>query len=164
MFDIETTQTIKNYMIAKKETIAVAESVTAGFLQAAIAAAQNASLFFQGGITVYNLGQKYRHLAVEPIHAQECDCVSKEVAAQMSMNVCNLFSAQWGIGITGYATSVPEGGNKLFAYWAIAHNKKIVLQGKVQSKQNPGLDTQLFYVQAVLKSLNNFCKKNKRKV
>ena len=53
----------------KKETLAIAESVTAGVLQFALASITDASQFFQGGITAYNLGQKCRHLLVEPIHA-----------------------------------------------------------------------------------------------
>ena len=49
---------IKNILIDRGETIAVAESLTSGHLQVALASAENASEFFQGGITVYNLGQR----------------------------------------------------------------------------------------------------------
>ena len=56
-------------LIKKKNTIAVAESVTAGNLQAVFSLAKDATAFFQGGITAYNIGQKCRHLLVEPTHA-----------------------------------------------------------------------------------------------
>ncbi len=67
LFDLKKLKKIHDTLARKKETIAVAESVTAGLLQVALAQAENASEFFQGGITVYNLGQKFRHLGVEPI-------------------------------------------------------------------------------------------------
>ena len=75
---------------------------------------------FQGGLTVYNLGQKCRHLGVNPIQALECNCVSDKVAVEMAISVCKLFTSDWGIAITGYSTPVPESDNKLFAYFAIA--------------------------------------------
>ena len=43
---------IGNILKRKEQTIAVAESVTAGLLQLSLSAATDASLFFQGGITV----------------------------------------------------------------------------------------------------------------
>ena len=121
---------IRQLLTRKEETVAVAESVTAGFLQAAIAQAEEASTFFQGGITAYNLGQKFKHLNVDPVHAEQTNCVSGKVAATMATEVNTLFGSNWGIAITGYATPVPESGNKLFAFYAIAHNKKLVKEGR----------------------------------
>lgn len=72
---------IKEVMVERKKTLSVAESVTAGHLQAAFSAATEASRFFQGGITVYNAGQKCRHLNIEPIYAMKEDCVSENVAS-----------------------------------------------------------------------------------
>ena len=65
----EVVNSIKDTLQTKCETIAVAESLTAGLLQFALAAAEGASGYFQGGITVYNLGQKSRHLHIDPIDA-----------------------------------------------------------------------------------------------
>src|SRR5690348_6264721 len=89
-------------------TVAVAESVTSGNLQAIFSLAKNATLFFQGGMTAYNIGQKCRHLMVEPTHAIECNCVSQKVSEQMAAEICHLFTSDYGIGITGYASPVPE--------------------------------------------------------
>ncbi|MDB5207130.1 MAG: CinA family protein [Flavisolibacter sp.] len=74
----------KDLIIEGEETIAVAESVTSGLLQAALSQAIDVSKFYQGGITAYNLGQKYEHLNVESIHAQKCDCISEQVAGDMA--------------------------------------------------------------------------------
>src|SRR4051794_20552902 len=98
---------IKDLLIQRHQTISVAESVTAGLLQLSLSSAENALDFFQGGITAYNLGQKARHLHIDPIYALSCNCVSDRIADMLALNVCDLFSSDWGIGITGYASAVP---------------------------------------------------------
>src|SRR5690349_25018625 len=127
MFDKKLIDDIGNKLKEKNRSIAVAESVTGGLLQAAFSNANQASFFFQGGITTYNLGQKCRHLLVEPLHAIECNCVSEKIAQEMSKNVCDLFLSDYGIGITGYAAKMPEKNiNELFAYYAIALKNEII--------------------------------------
>lgn len=78
-------QSIGNILIERQQSIAVAESVTSGHMQAALSTAPDAAKFYQGGITAYNLGQKSRHLHVEPIHATASNCVSDQVAHEMAM-------------------------------------------------------------------------------
>ena len=153
MFDKEALETIREALLDTKQTVAVAESVTAGFLQAAFSTVPDAAKFFQGGITAYNLGQKYRHLHVNPIHAQGCNCVSDEVAATMALEVCELFKSHWGLGITGYASKVPEGKNDLHAYYAIAQNGRVVKQAIVHAPTEEGEEAQLYFVNEVLKAL-----------
>ena len=127
MFDKDLINDIKAELIENHQSIAAAESVTAGLIQAALASADDASLFFQGGITAYNVGQKCRHLLVEPLHALECDSVSERVAQDMSIHVGKLFTSDYGIGITGYAAKVPEKNiNELHAYYAISLKGKII--------------------------------------
>src|SRR5687768_1628184 len=99
LYDEQVVNMIKDLLTAKKQTIAVAESVTAGHLQAALSSAIEASEFFQGGMTVYNLGQKCRHLDVEPINASTNDCISEEVARVMAISVAQLFSSHYSIAI-----------------------------------------------------------------
>ena len=121
LIDDQTLKRIKETLVSKRQTLAVAESVTAGVMQTALVSAVDASTYFQGGITVYNLGQKARHLNVNPIHAESCNCVSSQVAEEMALNVCQLFASDWGIGVTGYATLDPVIKNKQpFAHFSIA--------------------------------------------
>lgn len=142
---------IRDYLLRHCETIAVAESVTAGHIQAALSSADRASDFFHGGITTYNLGQKVRHLKVEPIQAMKCNCVSLQTASEMAIHVCELFSSHWGIGITGYASPVPEQGIKnVFAFYAVAHKKEIISSGQMDSPEDDPFSVQVFYTNVLL--------------
>jgi len=148
-------------LLAKKQnTIAVAESVTSGNIQAVLSLAKDASTFFQGGITVYNIGQKCRHLLIEPTHALEVNCVSKKISDQMALQVCTLFSADYGIGITGYASLVPEEKiKKLFAYISIAKHKRLLLSKKINAETSDPAAVQKFYTHQVIKMLVSVLKK-----
>jgi PncC family amidohydrolase len=151
LFDAELLAKLKDLLTSRRETLAVAESVTAGYLQAALASAEEALQFFQGGITAYNLGQKAKHLNIDPIHAQEVNCVSDKVAEQMAQQVTTLFNCQWGIAITGYASPVPEEGiDELFAHIAISHFNTCVLCTKVNAPKGDSNSVRLFYTNYVL--------------
>jgi PncC family amidohydrolase len=151
IFDEKIINSIRDFLLKNQETLSIAESVTSGLLQFSISQAPDAALFFQGGITTYNLGQKSRQLNVEPIHAQSCNSVSEKVASEMALNCCKKFTSNWGLGITGYATAVPESENKIFAYYAIAHNGKVVLTKKIEAEDNSPFDVQIYYAQTLLK-------------
>lgn len=155
MFNEENIDKIKTYLLAKKENIAVAESVTAGLLQAALSSARDAIHFFEGGLTAYNIGQKSRLLKmISPVHALQCNCVSSKMANDMAASICQLYTTDWGIGITGYATPVPESGNKVFAFYNITYKQQVKEEGKLEGKNDNALDNQLHYVNQVLEKLS----------
>lgn len=154
IYDKAIVEKIKDRFIEKHLTLSIAESVTSGHLQAAISCAADASKFFQGGMTVYNIGQKCRHLLVEPIHAIECDCVSNIVAETLALNICSTFLSNVGIAITGYATPVPEKGiTNLYAWYAIAVNGKVTISKKIQPVAIDPFEVQVYYTNTVLKSV-----------
>lgn len=159
LFDEKLINEIRKLLVARHETLAAAESVTSGLLQSAFASAQDASLFFQGGISAYNLGQKVKHLWVEPIHAAANNCVSQKIADQMALYVCTMFQSHWGIAVTGYAVPAPESDDKLFAYYAIAYKNKIVKHGKLKTKAQHPAEVKMSYVEEILKSLYTVIKK-----
>src|SRR5690242_2371309 len=139
-FDKKLIDSIGTKFKNKNLSVAVAESVTSGLLQAAFSNADGASLFFQGGITAYNIGQKCRHLLVEPLHAIECNCVSEKISQQIAVNITRLFVSDYGIGITGYAAKLPEKNiHELFAYYAISAREKILQSGKITTNAEEGL-------------------------
>jgi PncC family amidohydrolase len=153
IFNKQDLQKIGKHLLAKKQTIAVAESVTSGLLQYAFANIPDAAGFYQGGLTAYNIAQKFRHLKVEPIHASAVNCVSEKVAREMALNVCNAFGSHWGIGITGYATATPEAGGKIFAFYAITGAGKLKAAGRLKPPGTEPSAIQLYYANAVLHKL-----------
>lgn len=153
-YDEKILAAIGKQLLKKEQTIAVAESVTAGLIQHAIGSVKDAMQFFQGGITTYNIAQKYRHLGVEPIAAEQCNAVSEAVALQMALGVSHLFGSHWGIGITGYASPVPESDNKLFAYYAVSSGRNILSVKTIRLRHQASPENvQLLYTNAVLADL-----------
>ena len=146
-------QAIGRILIDRQQTIAVAESVTSGHIQVALATAMDAAKFYQGGITTYNLGQKSRHLQVEPIHAIACNCVSEQVAREMALAVCELFNSDWGLAITGYASKVPESNNELFAYYTIVYAGKVMESGRLDPFDGEPTEIQSYYATELVNKL-----------
>lgn len=142
---------LRDFLLSEKQTVAVAESVTAGHLQVAFSMAENAREFFQGGITTYNLGQKSRHLQVDPIHALSCNSVSEQVAAEMARQVSRIFTSDWGIGITGYASPVPEKNiSRLFACYALYFRDKEILRNTITVDNSSPGEVRRLYVKNIL--------------
>lgn len=147
MYTVKNIEQIGKILVERGQTLAVAESVTAGNLQAALSLADNAISFFQGGITTYNLGQKARHLQIDPIHAQNCNCVSSKIASGMATHVTKLFASDWGIAITGYAAPVPEFDiTELFAYCAFSFKGQIIHAERLEAKKGEMRSVQQYYV------------------
>ncbi len=130
-------------------------------LQAAFSSATEAAKFFQDGNTAYNAGQKTKHLNIEPIAALEDDCVTEKVACEMASQVNKMFISDYGIAITGYATKMPEKGlNDLFAFFAIAHKKEILIVKKITTDKER-VDAQIDYTSQVIKEFQNLLKNKK---
>jgi nicotinamide-nucleotide amidase len=142
----------------------VAESVTAGNLQAKFSLASQAISFFQGGITAYNLGQKTRHLGIDPISAARCNCVSELTAINMARGAAALFCSDWGIGVTGYAAPTPEWGidDNLFAFYAFAYKGQQSHTGKIEVSGIPMREVQEKYVMEILSAFESFVQSSRR--
>jgi nicotinamide-nucleotide amidase len=157
MYNLDTINSIKRYLKQREQTLAVAESVTSGHLQAAFSLATGATEFFQGGITTYNLGQKVKHLGVDPIHAEPVNCVSDKISEQMALEVSKYFLSDWGIATTGYAAPVPELKiSELFVIFSIVFRGEIMLtkRTKAYPKSSP-FEAQLFFANTILEELND---------
>jgi nicotinamide-nucleotide amidase len=142
----ENIQELADLLIKEKQSLAVAESVTAGLMQQSFAATENATQFFEGGVTAYNLLQKYRLLHIDEVHALSCNCVSTRVAAEMASGVRKLFGTDWGIGITGYAAPIPGSIDELFAHIAIVYKENTVLESTWLAPNDELAAVQLLYV------------------
>jgi nicotinamide-nucleotide amidase len=96
------------------ETVAVAESITAGGLGHALTYTPGASAVFLGGIIAYSNEVKINFLEVDSALIEEFSVVSEEVANAMAEGVRKKFGTTWGIASTGIAgpgdyLGIPEG-------------------------------------------------------
>ncbi|KMQ68321.1 damage-inducible protein CinA [Chryseobacterium sp. FH2] len=142
---------ISRSLITTGETISVAESVTSGLLQLAFSQMPNASLFYKGGITTYSLPEKTRLLKVNKTEAQECDCVSENIAETMALNVAKMFETDWSIATTGYCTPIRNSSYKVFAYFSFSYKGEIILTKKLElHPKTQALNAQLYYTEFIL--------------
>ncbi|CAI8791591.1 CinA family protein [Chryseobacterium sp. IT-36CA2] len=142
---------ISQSLMTIDESISVAESVTSGCLQLAFSQMPNASMFYKGGITTYSLSEKVRLLKVNRHEAEECDCVSENIAETMAMNVARLFESDWSIATTGYCTPIRNSGYKIFAYFSFSYKGEIILTKKLElHPKTQALNAQLYYTEFIL--------------
>ncbi|OWK73435.1 damage-inducible protein CinA [Flavobacteriaceae bacterium JJC] len=152
---------LSQLFIKKRITVAVAESCTSGRIQFTLSQAPEAMSFFHGGITVYNAGQKAKHLNINPIMAEACNSVSKEIAEQMALQVAQNFNAEVGIGITGYSQPVPDKNiDNCFAYIAFNINGTTALSKMIKGNPAKSLSyNQSEYTRKTVKVLLNILNK-----
>jgi len=152
---------LKDLLLAEpKLTVAAAESLTCGRVQALIGAVSGSSAYFLGGITAYSLEQKVKHLAVDRATAQKVNSVSGEVAEQMARGVCRLFGSDLGVATTGYAEPSPaDRVDQPFAYWALAHRASrgakfaAVRSGRIECPGAKRVDVQQMVAEALVGEL-----------
>ena len=120
-------------------TLAVAESLTCGRLQARIGRISGASEFFRGGATAYDLDGKARLLGVSRAAAARVNCVSAAVAAEMAQGACRLFRTDLGVATTGYAEPAPKlGARAPYAWIAVARRKGRTFEVRTGRVECPG--------------------------
>lgn len=158
MFKKPTALVVHERMIEMGATLAVAESLTAGNLQALVAARSGASAFFKGGLTAYTIPMKAQLLGINAAAAELCDAVSPDVAGEMAKGVCALYSADFGIATTGYAGPYPERDISIpYAHVAIARRgeEKMFFEGVFEGR---GLNRKRMQVKTAEYAVNEFAR------
>lgn len=145
-------------LASPRRTLAAAESLTCGRVQALIGAVSGASEYFLGGVTAYSLEQKTKLLGVDRRHARAVNCVSARVADEMACGACRLFGTDLAVATTGYAEPAPAAGVAVpFAWWAIAARGRgkivAVRHGRVECPGEPRTEVQRIVAEAVLAEL-----------
>ncbi|MDI2028379.1 CinA family protein [Saccharopolyspora sp. TS4A08] len=95
---------------ARGETVATAESLTAGLVSAALTEVPGSSAVVRGGLVVYATDLKDRLAGVDPELLAEHGAVHPDVASQLAVGASGRCGADWGVGLTGVAGPDPQDG------------------------------------------------------
>lgn len=97
-------------LVAAGQTVAVAESLTAGLLGAALTEPPGSSAAFRGGVQVYATDLKTALAGVPPGVLDEHGAVSAQTAQVLATGVRARLGADWGLALTGVAGPDPSEG------------------------------------------------------
>lgn len=97
-------------LAARRETLAVAESLTGGLLAAAFVEAPGASAVFRGGLVVYATDLKESLAGVPAALLAARGPVDPEVALALAEGARVRCRADWGLATTGVAGPAPQYG------------------------------------------------------
>jgi nicotinamide-nucleotide amidase len=104
------TEDVLAALVARGETLAVAESLTGGLLAATIVAVPGASRAFRGGLIVYATDLKVRLAGVPAALLSAHGPVHADVAAALAAGAREHCAADWGLATTGVAGPDPQDG------------------------------------------------------
>lgn len=94
-------ETIAQRLIARRETIAVAESSTGGLIAAALLAVPGASAYFLGGAVVYTKSARIALLGFGDVEMGSMRAATEAYALFIARRVRDRHGAIWGLGETG---------------------------------------------------------------
>lgn len=90
-------------LMARNETVAVAESLTGGLVAAMFTAAPGVSRVFRGGVVAYATELKHTLLGVPAEHLAAHGAVDAGTARLMAEGVRERLGSDWGLATTGVA-------------------------------------------------------------
>lgn len=122
-------------LTALGQTVACAESLTAGMVTARIADVPGASTVLRGGVVAYAAEAKVALLGVPAALIAQVGTVDEQVARTMAEVVRKSFAATWGLATTGIAGPGPAEGKPAGTVWIAASGpagtatRRLTLQG-----------------------------------
>ena len=96
-------ESVIRQLTEREETLAVAESLTGGWLGERLTAVSGSGEVFLGGMITYDLGVKENFLGVKTETLAKHGPVSEQTAHQMAKNIREMLKASYGISLTGNA-------------------------------------------------------------
>lgn len=102
-------EVVGQLLLQKRQTLAVAESCTGGYISHRITRIGGSSAYFYGGAVTYSNDAKVRFLGVNPKTLETYGAVSRETALEMSRGIRERAGASLGLSVTGIAG--PSGGS-----------------------------------------------------
>jgi len=107
--DEELQHVVVERLIARRETVATGESITAGLVANRVAHVPGASAVLRGGVVAYTNEMKTAQLGVPADLIAAHTAVSADVAKAMADGARQRFGTDYGLATTGYAG--PSGGD-----------------------------------------------------
>lgn len=106
-------------------TVGVAESLTGGLVSSALARAEGASEWFDGGVVAYGRSVKHELLGVRP-----GPVVSEEAAVDMAEGTVRVLGVDVAVAVTGAGGPDPQDGQPPGTVWLAAH-----VDGETRTRQ-----------------------------
>jgi nicotinamide-nucleotide amidase len=97
-------------LTVRRQTVATAESLTAGLLAATLAGVAGASVVLRGGLITYTEHTKIELAGVASQILHEVGPVAGPTARALAVGARQRCGATWGVGLTGVAGPDPHGG------------------------------------------------------
>lgn len=98
-------------LTVRRQTVATAESLTAGLVAATLAGVPGASAVLRGGLITYTVDTKIELAGVAPELLADVGPVAEPTARAMAVGAQQRCGATWGVGLTGVAGPEPHGGH-----------------------------------------------------
>ncbi|MGE2718616.1 CinA family protein [Mycolicibacterium celeriflavum] len=98
-------------LTVRGQTVATAESLTAGLLAATLAGVPGASAVLRGGLVTYVEDTKVSLAGVAREVLDEVGPVAAPTARALAVGAQQRCAATWGVGLTGVAGPDPHGGH-----------------------------------------------------
>ena len=98
-------------LTARGQSVATAESLTAGLLAATLAGVPGASVVLRGGLVTYIEETKIALAGVAPQLLDAVGPVAAPTAQALAVGARQRCAATWGVGLTGVAGPEPHGGH-----------------------------------------------------
>ena len=124
-------QVLVDMLSARATTVAVAESLTGGWLGSSLTEATGCSAVFLGGVVAYSPFIKEEVLGVSAADIEKYTVVSEQIAAQMATGVQKAMNATYGLSTTGEAGPDPATDNPVgTVYIGLAHPNGVNVEKK----------------------------------
>lgn len=127
---MENLQRLITFLKRNKKTIAVAESVTGGYVSYLLTKIPGSSKVFKFGVVVYSIEAKHKFFKIPLSSLTSTEGVSEEVARTLAVKVRKLLNTDLGVSLVGFAGPKARKKMKGVVFMGIATKDTVLTRGK----------------------------------